>query len=239
MHKQILPIKQHISAKKFFESKDSYDQRLKELQHKLISLQQKVRQKNLKVIILFEGPDAAGKGGVIKRLTEQLDPRGIQVHSIGKPTEEELKEFYMERFWRRLPKPGMISFFDRSWYGRVLVEPVEGLISAKQNKRSFQEINHFEKMLTDDGIIILKYFLDLSYDEQEIRFSERKNNPFKAWKLTSEDLRNRQKWNLYYVAFKKMLVETDTKNCPWTVVAGDSKWYARFFTMKDILKRIS
>lgn len=238
MHKSILSMEKQQKAKVFFSSKDDYEFTLNKLYEKLISLQREIHVSKKKVIILFEGADASGKGGAIKRLTSCLDPRGIQVHSIGKPTDDERAENYLERFWKRLPKPGTITIFDRSWYGRVLAERVEKYCSPEAWKRSYNEINNFEKMLIDDDIIILKYFLDLTYDEQAKRFIERKNNPFKAWKLTHEDLRNRKKWNHYYPAFKDMLRLTNTDHCPWTVIAADSKWYARVSIINDVLKRL-
>lgn len=236
MHRSLLPKNQHDRAKVFFSSRDVYETKLHALQQELIALQRKIKLTGKKVVIIFEGPDAAGKGGAIKRLTECLDPRGIQVHSITKPNAEEAKEHYLERFWRKLPKPGMMTIFDRSWYGRVLVERVEKMCSPTDWKRTYDEINQFEKMLTDDGVIVLKYFLDLTYNEQEKRFAERKNNPFKAWKLTNDDWRNREKWDHYYSAFKDMIRKTSTTHSQWKVIPADSKWFTRIKVISDILK---
>jgi len=158
--------------------------------------------------VIFEGNDAAGKGGVIRRMTQYLDPRGVVVHPIGKPNVVEAEEHYFQRFFQRLPKPGTIAVFDRSWYGRVLVERVEKIISPKTGQRAYGEILAVEKMLRDDGVLVLKYLLDVSRDEQEKRFEERKKNPLKSWKLTKEDLRNRKKWNLYHAAYRTMLRKT-------------------------------
>lgn len=187
-----------------------------------------------KMIVVFEGHDAAGKGGVIRRMTEYLDPRGIVVHAIGKPNVVEIDEHYFQRFFQRLPKPGAIAVFDRSWYGRVLVERVEKIIPPKTGNRAYGEIIAVEKMLRDDGVLILKYLLDISHEEQLKRFEERKSNPLKAWKLTEEDLRNRKKWNIYHAAYKAMLRKTSDKKSPWVVVPADSKWFARVFILNHL-----
>ena len=141
---------------------------------------------------------------------------------------------FMQRFFARLPNRGEISVFDRSWYGRVLVERVEGLSTKKQWKRAYSEINSIEKMLQDEGVIILKYLLDISYAEQGRRFKERKQDPLKSWKLTAEDFRNRSKWDQYQLAFKEMTKKTSKSTCPWVVVPADSKWYARVIILNDI-----
>ncbi|MEK7690237.1 MAG: UDP-galactose-lipid carrier transferase, partial [Bdellovibrionota bacterium] len=150
----------------------------------------------------------------------------------------ETEQHYLERFFLRLPRPGMITVFDRSWYGRVLVERVERLCSAEASRRAFDEINAFEKMLQADGILILKYFLDLTHEEQGKRFSERERDPLKNWKLTEEDWRNRSKWKQYHVAYKTTLARTATRECPWVVIAADHKWYARVQVLLDIAERI-
>lgn len=235
--KSLLNLKEQDKARFFFDDKEDYELKLKSLQFELVKWQQRVHKNNEKVILVFEGPDAAGKGGAIKRITEHLDPRGIETHSIGAPNAFEKQEHYLERFFRHLPKPGKITIFDRSWYGRLLVERVEEFATPKQWKRAFEEINQFEKLLTDDNIKIYKFFLDISWQEQGERFKERQKNPFKAWKLTTEDYRNRKKWNKYYLAFKDMLKKTHTKNSPWNLIPADSKWFARYQVIHTLLKR--
>lgn len=238
MHPSILPLKDQLSSKSSFTSKLAYEKKLRLLQADLVKLQSLIKTKKSKVIVLFEGTDASGKGGTIKRLTEMLDPKWLQIHSIMAPTTEEKQEHYLERFWRKLPKPGTMVIFDRSWYGKVLVERVEKISPEKSWKRAYQEINSFEKMLTDENIIVLKYFLDITYNEQALRFDERKNNPFKAWKLTEDDWRNRKKWDKYYLAFKEMLSKTNNPNAPWKIVAADSKWFARTTTLQDFVVNV-
>jgi AMP-polyphosphate phosphotransferase len=236
-HKSVLGKSEQSRAKKYFRSKEEYIAEVFKLQLELLDLQKQIQQSNKKVIILFEGPDAAGKGGVIKRLTEKLDPRGLRVHSIAAPNLLEAGQHYFQRFFERLPQPGRLAIFDRSWYGRVLVEPVEKMISAAVCKRAYLEINAVEKMWSDSGILVLKYFLDISWEEQGVRFEERRKDPLKSWKLTADDHRNRKKWDLYSKAFLAMLKATDTKFAPWVVVAADSKWFARVSVMRDVLKR--
>lgn len=235
--RSLLSQSEHKKAQTFFQSKDDYEDQLKGLQRRLLQLQRKIHVGRLKLLVLFEGPDAAGKGGVIKRMTEYLDPRGVNVHSIGKPNVVEIHQQYMQRFFARLPEPGMITVFDRSWYGRVLVERVEELCSSRDWKRAYQEINAVERMLVNDRTLVLKYLLDLSYDEQKKRFEERRKNPFKSWKLTDEDLRNRRKWPAYESAYREVLKQTSTDVAPWTVVPADSKWFSRVAVLGDILDR--
>src|SRR5208283_3317074 len=166
------------------------------------------------VIILFEGWDAAGKGGAIKRVTEKIDPRGYTVYPISAPQGEDKTRHYLYRFWRRLPERGQIAIFDRSWYGRVLVERVEGFAPEKEWKRAFKEINSFERQLRDFGTIVAKFWIHISREEQLRRFEERKQIGYKAWKLTDEDWRNREKWDAYEEAVEEMLVKTSTRTAP-------------------------
>lgn len=225
------------NAKKYFSNKEKYEVDLLKVQIELLTLQQKIIRQKRKMIIVLEGSDTSGKGSVVRRMAEHLDPRALHVYGIGKPTMSELGQHYLQRFFARLPQPGEICVFDRSWYGRVLVERVEGLAKPQQWQRAYKEINNFEKILIDDDILILKYLLDISYSEQGRRFKERKTNPLKSWKLTSEDYRNRRKWNAYQMAFKHMTKSTSTKHCPWDVVPADSKWYTRVHILNDIVKR--
>lgn len=236
-YRSILSQAEHGKAKTYFSSKADYENQLKALQGRFLGLQRRIHGQRQKLVILFEGPDAAGKGGVIKRLTEYLDPRGVNVHSIGKPNVVEIDQHYMQRFFSRLPEPGVISVFDRSWYGRVLVERVEELCPPRDWKRAYDELNAFEKMLVSDRVLVLKYILDLSYDEQKNRFEERRSNPLKSWKLTDEDLRNRRKWSSYESAYRDVLKRTSTEIAPWTVVPADSKWFARVAVLGDVVER--
>lgn len=226
-------------ARNYFLDKKEYEAQLLEAQIKLLSLQQKILRKKRKMIIVLEGCDTAGKGGLVRRLAQHIDPRMLHVYGISKPTSEELSQHYMQRFFVKLPSKGEICVFDRSWYGRVLVEQVEGFAKPSECQRAYTEINNFEKMLKDDGVLILKYFLDISYSEQGRRFKEREQNPLKSWKLTEEDYRNRKKWDEYQLAFRKMKKRTSTSICPWSVVPADSKWFARVHILNDILEQSS
>ncbi len=191
------------------------------------------------VIIVFEGWDAAGKGGAIKRITEKLDPRGYVVYPISSPHGEDRTRHYLYRFWRRLPERGQIAIFDRSWYGRVLVERVEGFAAEAEWKRAYKEINSFERQLRDFGAILAKFWIHISREEQLRRFEERKTIGYKAWKLTEEDWRNREKWVAYEEAVEQMLVKTSTATAPWTLVAGNDKYWARTKVLAKLVKILS
>ncbi len=226
-------------ATQFFTDKAEYESELLKVQTVLLKVQQDIFRKKRKLIVILEGCDTAGKGGLVRRMSQYLDPRTLHVYGIGKPTSDELAQHYLQRFFARLPNAGEICVFDRSWYGRVLVERVEGLAQEKQWKRAYTEINNFEKMLSDDGVLVLKYLLDLSYQVQGVRFKEREQDPLKSWKMTDEDYRNRKKWDIYQKAFKEMTKRTSTSFSPWTVVPADSKWFCRTYILNDISKRIS
>ena len=191
------------------------------------------------VIMVFEGWDAAGKGGAIRRVTEKIDPRGFVVYSIAAPKGEDASHHYLWRFWRRLPEKGQIAIFDRSWYGRVMVERVEGFCTEEEWKRAYREINRFERQLTDFGTIIFKFWLHISPDEQLRRFESRQNDKLRSWKLTDEDWRNREKWREYETAVNEMLRKTSTITAPWTVVEGNSKLYARIKILKTIVAKLT
>jgi polyphosphate kinase 2 (PPK2 family) len=191
------------------------------------------------VIVLFEGWDAAGKGGAIKRITEKLDPRGYVVYSIAAPQGEDKTRHYLYRFWRRLPERGQIAVFDRTWYGRVLVERVEGFAAEAEWQRAYKEINSFERQLKDFGIILAKFWIHISRDEQLRRFEERKAIGYKAWKLTDEDWRNRQKWGVYEEAVEEMLVKTSTRTAPWCLVEGNDKYWARTKVLSRLVEILS
>jgi polyphosphate kinase 2 (PPK2 family) len=219
--------------------KKEYHQDLIKYQVALHDLGYQVYVQQRPVIIVYEGWDAGGKGGNIKRVTERLDPRGYVVHAIASPAGEDATRHYLYRFWRRLPEAGQIVIFDRSWYGRVMVERVEGFCNEEEWKRAYREINHFERQLADFGTIIFKLWIHISQEEQLRRFNARSEDELKHWKLTDEDWRNRDKWDMYYEAVNDMLVKTSTVTAPWTVVEGDSKWYARIKVLKTLVDGLS
>ncbi len=218
--------------------KDEYKNRLKDAQLRLLKAQLALRDINRAVIIVFEGPDAAGKGGAIRRISEKLDPRTCRVYSIVKPTPEEYAHHYMRRFWLRLPSYGQIGIFDRSWYGRVLVERVESFATTTEWKRAYDEINTFEKLLTDDGSIIIKIFLQITKDEQLRRFKKRQEDPYKHWKISDEDWRNREKWQQHIESAEDMFRRTSTPYAPWSVIPGNYKWFARVETLRILCERL-
>jgi len=220
------------------ESKDEYEELLEEYQFKLLKLQRKIVEEGIAVCIAYEGVDAAGKGGNIKRVTEALDPRGYEVHAIGAPSDGEKAHHWLRRFWLRIPPRGRIGIFDRTWYGRVLVERVEGFATKKEWKRAYDEINGFERMLAEEGVVFVKFWLHISSSEQLERFEKRRDDPLKAWKLTDEDWRNRGKRRAYTAAVEEMLERTDTRRAPWTVVPAESKPYARVFVMEQVIKAL-
>ncbi|MFI0348047.1 MAG: polyphosphate kinase 2 family protein [Chthoniobacterales bacterium] len=208
-------------------SKPSFEKELKKYQLGLLNLQLKLKESKRSVIIVMEGPDAAGKGGAIKRVVEKLDPRLTRVYSIVKPTIEEYAQHYLWRFWNKLPATGTLAIFDRSWYGRVLVERVENFATEKEWKQAYNEINDFERTLINGGAIIIKTFLMITKDEQLRRFKERQAEPFKHWKINEEDWRNRRKWKQHNEAASAMFEKTSTKIAPWTIIPANYKWHAR------------
>lgn len=235
--RSILSSTEQLKAQTFFSTKKQYESELLKAQMKLLSLQQKIFRQKKKVVIVLEGTDTAGKGGLIRRMAQYLDPRPLQVYGIGKPQGDEIGQHYLQRFFSRLPALGEIAVFDRSWYGRVLVERVESFAKPNEWKRAFDEINSFEKMLIDDEILVLKYLLDISHVEQGKRFKDRENDPLKSWKMTDEDYRNRKKWDAYQVAFREMIKKTSPQYSPWKIVPANSKWFARVEVLNDIVKR--
>lgn len=218
--------------------KEQYKKKLKTLQYEMLNAQQYLFNNQIGLILVFEGMDAAGKGGAIKRMTARIDPRGFVVHPIAAPQPHELRYHYMHRFWRKLPQRGQIGIFDRSWYGRVLVERIEGFATHEEWSRAYDEINSFEKMLIDDEYIVLKFWIHISKDVQLDRFIERKNDPYKIWKLTGEDWRNREKWSQYVTAANDMFEKTSTKHAPWVVVPGNDKKYSRITVLEETLEHI-
>ena len=216
-----------------------YKARLISSQVALSQLGYQVYVQQRPVVILFEGWDAAGKGGAIKRITEKLDPRGYVVHPIAAPQGDDKTHHYLWRFWRRLPEAGQIAIFDRSWYGRVMVERVEGFCSEPAWKRAYREINQFESQLVDFGAILFKFWLNITKDEQLRRFEDRSSDKLRSWKLTAEDWRNREKWDVYETAVNEMLLKTSTLHAPWTIVEGNDKRYARVKVLNTIVERLS
>ena len=220
-----------ISSKEYGDSKKYYQQKLETLQYELF-------KKKRSVIIVFEGLDAAGKGGDIHRLVEELDPRLYRVVPVGPPNDIEKAHQYLWRFCEGMPKAAHITIFDRSWYGRVLVERVEGLCSEEEWKRAYREINEFENIIAGTGTIILKFWLQIDKDTQLERFEDRQNDPDKRWKITEDDWRNRSKWNEYKIAADEMLQKTSTINALWTVVESNDKYYSRIKILKTITETI-
>lgn len=219
--------------------KDAYESALDDIQIRLLAMQQSYIDKKLRGIVVMEGWDCAGKGGIIRRLTTKLDPRAFKVWPISAPTPTEKGEHYLQRFWRRVPEPGTIAIFDRSWYGRVLVEGVERITPKKDIERAYGEINDFEKMMVQDGVRIAKLFVHITKDEQIRRFRERLDAPYKRWKLTAEDLRNHYKWDDYLPYIETMFEETSTKRAPWHIVNANHKWAGRIEALQEIASRLS
>lgn len=218
--------------------REDYKQQTLECQIRLRELARQLYLQQRSLVVVVEGWDAAGKGGAIRRFTEKIDPRGYQVYSIGPPEGEDKTHHYLWRFWRRLKSPDdkQIVIFDRSWYGRVLVERVEGFASEAEWRRAYREINDFERQLTNHGILLVKLWFHISLEEQLTRFESRQATPHKRWKLTEEDWRNREKWDLYEDAVVDMLQKTSTRTAPWTIVEGNDKYWGRVKTLKTILE---
>ncbi|NTW01394.1 MAG: hypothetical protein HGA19_08790 [Oscillochloris sp.] len=217
---------------------EEYTRKLKLLQAQSHLLGLEIYRQKRPVVIVFEGWDAAGKGGAIQRLTEKLDPRAYTVHAIAAPSGDEKTRHYLYRFWRRLPPRGAIAIFDRSWYGRVLVERIEGFARPDEWQRAYAEINEFERQLVEFGTIICKFWVHLSPEEQLHRFEQRQNVPYKAWKLTDEDWRNREKWPLYEEAVNEMLRRTSTPTAPWTIVESEDKRFGRIKVLQTVVGRL-
>ena len=226
-----LDLTQKVEKKKFQEELEKY-------QGKLALLTRDPKFKELTVIAVFEGNDAAGKGGSIRRITSAVDARQYQVVPIAAPTEEERAQPYLWRFWRHVPRRGRVTIFDRSWYGRVLVERVEGFCSQADWMRAYHEINDFEAQLVRHNIVVVKFWLTISKDEQLRRFEERKQTGFKRFKITEEDWRNREKWDAYEQAICDMVDRTSTEIAPWTLVEANDKNFARIKILKTLCQRI-
>lgn len=218
--------------------RDEYKKRMNQLQKRLGILHGELYRLRIPVVLGFEGWDAGGKGGAIKRLTSHLDPRGYQVNPTASPNDIEKVHHYLWRFWNNVPKAGHIAIFDRTWYGRVMVERIEGFCTEAEWKRAYQEINEMESHMANYGTVVLKFWLHIDKDEQERRFKERMETPSKQWKITDEDWRNREKWDQYEEAVNEMLVRTSTTYAPWIVVEGNCKYYARVKVLETVVEAL-
>ena len=216
-----------------------YEHRLSKLQHDLKEISLAYRAQGRRAVVVFEGWDAAGKGGIIRRMGWPLDPRGFKVWAIAAPTPDEQGRHYLYRFWRRLPYRGQWVVFDRSWYGRVLVERIEGFATEAEWRRAYAEINEFERVLADDGIRLVKIFLHITPDEQLKRFRARLADPLKRWKLSEEDLRNRARWSEYETAIDQMFRHTSTVAHPWHLIPANDKRHARLAAIGAVVKHLS
>lgn len=219
-------------------TKEEYKEKLNKLQKKMEKLHGELYRRRIPVVLGFEGWDAGGKGGAIKRLTERMDARGYVVNPTASPNDIEKAHHYLWRFWRAMPKDGHVAIFDRTWYGRVMVERIEGFCTTKEWKRAYKEINDMERDLHNAGAIVIKFWMHIDKDEQEKRFRERQENPEKRWKITDEDWRNREKWDQYEDAVNEMLMRTSTDYAPWVVVEGNDKYYARIKVLRTVVDAI-
>jgi AMP-polyphosphate phosphotransferase len=215
-----------------------YERRLTSMQSSLQAIQQAYLGTRERAVVVLEGWDTAGKGGIVRRLGWALDPRSFKVHPITAPSSHEKGKHYLQRFWERLPEHGQIVVFDRSWYGRVLVERVEGFATKHEWRRAYEEINQFERLLVEDGIRIVKIFLHISAGEQIRRFKDRVTDPLKRWKLSYEDFRNRERWADYEVAIEDMMDKTSTKRAPWYLVPANDKPYSRLAAFTIMTARL-
>ena len=221
-----------LDAKLYREERNRY-------QRELEALGRPVFIEKRSVVIVFEGWDAAGKGGAIRNAMAPVDPRGFIVHPIGPPEGEDARRHYLYRFWRRLPEAGRVAVFDRSWYGRVLVERVEGFATETEWRRAYREIREFEQQMHDSGAVLFKFWMHLSPEEQLRRFRSRESDPRKQWKLTQEDWRNRDKWDAYLEAVEEMIDETHTDDAPWTIIEGDCKRWARVKVLRTLVEHLN
>ncbi len=226
---------ENVDLSKKLGAKD-YQKQLRKYQYQLDRLMWQAYERKRSAVLVFEGWDAAGKGSAIRRVTNALDPRLFRVIPVAAPTEEELSQHYLWRFWKHVPPGGRLTIFDRSWYGRVLVERIEQLASPTEWQRAFAEIRDFEQQLIDHGIMVSKFWLHISQDEQAKRFAKRENTPWKRHKITEEDWRNRAKWSEYETAVSDMVAETNTGAAPWHIVPGNDKRFARIAILKHVVK---
>ncbi|MDB9712224.1 polyphosphate kinase 2 [Flavobacteriaceae bacterium] len=213
----------------------SYNNQLLELQSSLVDLQNWIYNNNKKVCIIFEGRDAAGKGGAIKRFTQHLNPRTTRVVALAKPTSKEKGQWYFQRYIKELPNNGEIVFFDRSWYNRAIIEPVMGFCSDKEYNVFMDQVNDFEKMITQENIILIKFWFSITKKTQKDRFNNRLSNPLKRWKFSVVDKEGQKKWNIYSDYKNKMLDKTNTTINPWTIIKSDNKQSSRLESIKHVL----
>lgn len=232
-----ITILDHVDLKKELSEK-AYRNKLKKYQNQLYNLAWKAHNRKRSIVAIFEGWDAAGKGSAIRRVTRAIDARLYKVISIASPSDEELAHHYLWRFWRHIPLAGYVSIYDRSWYGRVLVERVEKFAKEEEWRRAFNEINHFEEQLCEHGIVLVKFWIHLSKDEQLRRFEEREKTPWKMHKITDEDWQNREKWDDYREAVNDMMIHTSTEYAPWTIIPGNDKKKARVEVLKTLCKTV-
>ena len=219
-------------------SKSVYKKELADLQKRMALLHSELYKRRIPVVVGFEGWDAGGKGGAIHRLTKTMDPRGYEVVPTSAPNDIEKAHHYLWRFWNHMPKAGHVAIFDRTWYGRVMVERIEGFCSRDEWQRAYNEINRMEAQLADAGAIVLKFWLHIDKDEQKKRFEERMEDPNKQWKITDEDWRNREKWDEYVKAVDEMILRTSTTYAPWIIVEGNDKLYARIKVLQTVVEAI-
>lgn len=219
--------------------KAAYEVGLAQAQGRLNLLHRKAHRRGVSTIVVFEGWDAAGKGGAIRRVASALDAREYQVIPVAAPTDEERAQHYLWRFWRHLSRAGRLTIFDRSWYGRVLVERVEGFARDREWRRAYEEINDFEAQLLEHGVVLVKYWVHITKEEQLRRFKQRERLPHKRWKLTDEDWRNRKRWKAYEEAVDEMVARTSSRQAPWTLVAGDDKNHARLKVLRTLADRLA
>ena len=215
-----------------------YETRLKELQTDLIKLQHWAIENGKKVVIIFEGRDAAGKGGAIRRITSHINPRFYRIVALPKPTEEEEGQWYFQRYVNKLPKPGEIVLFDRSWYNRAVVEPVNGFCTQIQYDRFMGQINEFERMVTESDTYLIKFYFSITKEEQQKRFDDIKSSPLKEWKISPVDLKAQELWDEYTKYKEKMFAHTDTELAPWVIIDANRKTTARIEALEHILKSI-
>lgn len=219
-------------------TKEVYKVTVEKLQDRIKQLHGELYRRRIPVVLGFEGWDAGGKGGAIKRLTEKMDPRGYVVHPTASPNDVERAYHYLWRFWTAMPKAGHVAIFDRTWYGRVMVERIEGFCTRQEWQRAYKEINSMEQDIVDSGAVVLKFWMQIDKEEQKRRFQARQADPKKQWKITEEDWRNREKWEQYEEAVNEMLIRTSTPDAPWIVVEGNCKYYARIKVLQSVIDAI-
>ncbi|WP_413533071.1 polyphosphate kinase 2 [Empedobacter brevis] len=231
-------VEHDIIKEKKFKEQLAYEKELKQLQEKLLKIQSNIIKDNKRLLIIFEGRDAAGKGGTISRITEFLNPKKYRVEALPKPTEIEQGQWYFQRYFKKLPNAGETVFFDRSWYNRAVVEPVFGFCTNDQYAKFIKQVTEVEQLLQDDGIILVKIFLSISKNEQAERLQDRKENELKHWKLGPLDQKAQELWDVYSNYIEKMFQQTGTKSSPWIEIETDDKKTARILAMKSIISQL-